>query len=136
MIETQTAKPAFRVKGLPGHWEQFALCVLFHLLFPLLPVGVEYSTAGVVSGGTVTMATAIYAITVGNSSKSRLLFGTCVILCVLFSLSFGLLVGSTNATAAANARFYSGCALALVFLVHGLERYNRHVVDRTPYWEF
>lgn len=123
-------------KGLSPEWEDFGLCMMFHLLLPLLPLAVEYFAVGKVTGPSVTMASAMYVIAVGSSSKSRLLFGICIVLCILFSVAYGLLHTSPSPSADQQAIRYSGVALTGIFLVHSLERYNRHVVNRTPYWEF
>lgn len=128
-----------RVPGLEAHWEQFLLCVLFHLLLPLLPIGIELWVSHRVTDTTLTLGAAMYAISIGSSSKSRLMFGFSVVLCIIYSIAFGVLTGGTAQSPGAGSLFgnaYATIALLLIFLVHAGERYNRHIVDRAPFWEF
>jgi hypothetical protein len=87
---------------------------------------------------TANLTVSIYAITLGGSSGNRLLFGLGIAIGLIFAAAFGnavarppqaVVLGVSHATPAL-------IALLLLVLVHSLERYNRHVVDRTPFWEF
>jgi hypothetical protein len=123
-----------RLPGLPPEWENFDLCMMFHLPLPLLPLGVEYVASGKITGPSVTMASGMYVIGVGTSSRSTLQFGLRFVLCILNSVAYGLLIAKPGADS--TAIYWSSAGLILIFVMHALERYNRHVVDLDPYWEF
>ena len=125
------AKP---VPSLPAHWEEFFLCLVFHMMLPLLPIGIELWQAGMVSAKSLTLGAAMYVISIGGSSRSRLMFAAAVGFSMLLSALFGLLAGQVIAEAGAG-RFAAG-AVMVVFVVHMMERYNRHVVEQKPYWSF
>lgn len=132
---------AKRIPALPPYWEQFLLCVLFHLALPLLPIGIEIWQKRSITDSSLAMGTAMYAISIGGSSRSRLMFGLMVATSIVYSVVFGVLGSqeirvppSLSFNSFANA--YAGWALVAIFVIHALERYNRHVVDRAPYWEF
>lgn len=132
---------ARRIPGLPEHWQHYVLCLVFHLLLPLLPLGVELLVAQKVSVSSLSLSVAMYSISIGGSSKSRLQFGLSVVICIAYSIVFGLTVPGAPAAAQvsqtlANSSGYGAWALLFIFVYHALERYNRHVVDRAPYWEF
>lgn len=126
-----------RIPGMPPHWAEYILCLVFHLLLPLLPLLIEFISTRRIGGSSLTLAVAMYAIGIGGSSRNRLLFGLTVVVSIIYSVAFGLLLGKgvqDDGTGAST--FYASWALVGIFVIHALERYNRHVVDRAPYWEF
>lgn len=125
------AKP---VPSLPREWEEFFLCLVFHMMLPLLPVGIEQWQAGTVSAKSMTLGAAMYVIAIGGSSRSKLVFGITVAGSIVLSVLFGLLAGQVIPEAGAG-RFAAG-SVAVVFVLHMMERYNRHVVEQIPYWSF
>lgn len=39
------------IPGVPDHWQNFGLCLMFHITLPLLPLGLEvWRTANVTAG--------------------------------------------------------------------------------------
>ena len=132
---------AKKIPGLPGHWQQFVLCLVFHLVLPLLPLGVELLVAQRISVSSLSLSAAMYSISIGGSSKSRLQFGLSILICIAYSIIFGLTVpgapASSQVAQALNpSSAYGAWALGFIFVMHAAERYNRHVVERAPYWEF
>lgn len=143
---SRPAKPRKRIPAIPGVWEQFFLCVVFHLALPLLPLAIEFWQKHTVTNSSLTLGAAMYAISIGGSSKSKLMFGSMVVVCIVYSIAFGVLVshppppmpvaGAPPPVLNTAANMYAGWAMLAIFFVHAMERYNRHVVDSTPYWEF
>lgn len=127
---------ANRIKGLPPHWEEYLLCVLLHMALPFLPLLFEllFSSTSTVSEKSLMLFSAMYALSIGLSSNSKLMFGFTVVISIFFSVAFGVVAGGGNSIP--NSEVYSYLALLGIFIVHGLERYNRHVIDQTPFWDF
>lgn len=121
--------------GFPAHWQQFINCCLFHFLVPLLPFGMEWFVDGRVSPGTLTGGAAVYVLVIGNSSRNAALFGLSAALGIVYTVLFGLVIGHV-AVASARAPVFVFWSVAMFVLFHGVERFSRHVMDRSPYWEF
>jgi hypothetical protein len=132
---TELAKKSpTRLPGIPEHIQEYLLCIPFHLLFPFLPLLVERIVLGHVEDKTLLLFLAVYPLSIGVSSRSRLLFGITVVICLVFSTLFGLASGKIEMWGTGSQIGYT-CLLA-VMLIHACERYNRHVADRQPFWEF
>jgi len=127
---------ANRIKGLPPHWEEYFLCVLLHMALPFLPLLFEmlFSNTSTISEKSLMLFSAMYALSIGLSSKSKLMFGFTVVISIFFSVAFGVVAGGGNSIP--NSEVYSYWALLGIFIIHALERYNRHVIDQTPFWDF
>ena len=127
---------------IPDHWQHYLVCLLFHLLLPLLPIGIEYFITGYLKTSTLTISAAMYAISIGTSSKSILEFGVCIAGSFIFAVMFGtntafevgapiekLIVWNNSKTSAI-------VFIIVVLVFHAVARYNRHVLLRQPFWEF
>ncbi len=123
-----------RLPSVPEHMEQYSLCILFHLLLPLLPLGVELVVLQHVEHKTLLLFLAIYPLSIGVSSRSRLMFGITIVLGIVYSIFFGMIVGGI--AMARITYLVSYLCLAAVVLIHAGERYNRHVAEREPFWDF
>lgn len=128
-----------RVPSRPSHWEQYLLCIGFHLLIPLLPLGSEMALARTVSATSLHLVASTYATSVGVSSRTALGFGFGRLVSMPFAIFFGVGAAESlppNHLGILEARWLPLVVIAGIFGVHTLERYNRHVVDRLPCWEF
>jgi len=76
----------------------------------------------------------MYAISIGMSSRSRLIFGAGVVISIIFAVAYGMLLG--QAPPLTNCGKLALGAIVFVFVFHGLERYNKHVADQEPFFEF
>lgn len=134
---------------LPHHVEQYLICLVVHLLFPLLPVLLEWGIARRVAADTLYLVAAMYGVTIGMSSRKGLGMVIGVVIGVVFTAFYAVLahvrVIQEAARAAgdleqhAHAAHVSGplipaTAIAFVFLIHAVERYFRHISERAPYW--
>ena len=124
---------AFRMPGIPKPIQEYVLCILLHLLLPFLPLLIECGVQGRVDQKTLLLFLAIYPLAIGVTSKSKLMFGITVVIGLAFSAFFGLASGGIRLSELTFTMAY--LCLAVVMLVHVLERYNRHVADRQPFLE-
>lgn len=127
-------RTTFRLPGIPKHVQEYALCILLHLLLPFLPLLIEYGVQGRVEQKTLLLFLAIYPLAIGVTSQSKLMFGVTVVIGLVFSAFFGLASGGIKLSDFTSNTAYF--CLAAVVLIHALERYNRHVADREPFLEF
>jgi hypothetical protein len=122
------------IPGVPDHWQNFFLCMSFHILLPLLPLALELWRKNGVSTQSATLVAAMYAISIGGSSRSKLIFGLGVIISIVFSVAFGLSRGKDGGLPGSQGLAIG--SILFIILTHGIERYNRHVAERTPFWVF
>jgi hypothetical protein len=122
-----------KTRVIPEEWEHFLLCIILHLLFPLLPLVFELWFTGKVSNNALFLSTAMYSVAIGMSSTSRLIFCCCFISGFVFALLNGVALDPSKIPKhAVELALFS---LAAIFLTHGTERYNKHVREKTPFWE-
>jgi len=135
-IQGVAGKPAGarRIPGIPDPWQHFLLCLVFHILLPLLPLGIEWWSRGKLSTGSATLVASLYAIGIGGSSRSRLLLGLGIVVSIIFAVAFGcsLAVNGSLRQSVASAEI----AILFMLLCHTGERYNRHVAEQMPFWKF
>jgi len=122
-----------RLPHLPKHWENFLLSLTFILILPLLPIIIEYWRSQVVEIDELLLTASMYAIGVGATSASRLMFVFTIIMGVCFAFAYGSVKGSQNALPLSDMLAYT--SIGVIFIIHALERYNIHVVDMKS-WEF
>jgi hypothetical protein len=127
------AKAKKSISGLPVRWQNFLISLTLHLGLPLLPLGLERWFSGHVEVKSVALTAALYSMAIGLSSRSVGLFGLGVLMCVAFSAAFGFL---SKQPELASADIFSYIAIFFIFTCHAIERYNRHVVDEAPFFEF
>lgn len=90
---------------------------------------------GAPTEGTISITAAMYSIAIGMSSRNSAMLAICILISITFSAVFDI-VTAGSATSLDNVHLYSGGSILIVFVIHILERYNRHVADCTPFWEF
>jgi hypothetical protein len=127
-----------RIPPMPTYWQNFGLCLLFQMGVPLTPIGFELLFTHAIRVSSVDLTTSLYAISLGISSQSRLSFGVCIMVGVIFAALFGQRVSTelSSTTQLGTGLLGPFIVIGVLFLLHGAERYNRHVVDRAPFWEF
>ncbi|KPM77524.1 hypothetical protein [Pseudoalteromonas sp. UCD-33C] len=126
---------AKRIPALPNEWGDFFTCVLLHMLLPLLPLLIEFWMKGAPTDSTLAITASMYSIAIGLSSRSAAMLGLCILVSIIFSVVFGI-VSAGSSTQLSDLKLYSGLSILFVFIIHTLERYNRHVVDCVPFWDF
>ena len=121
------------IPGIPQQWQNFLSCVVLHVALPLLPLVLEYWFSGKVDEKSAVLTAAMYSLAIGLSSRSLALFALCLMSGVLFSAAFGFL---TKTPGLGQANFGAYVAIGTIMGVHVVERYNRHVIDQTPFLDF
>lgn len=90
---------------------------------------------GAPTEATAAITASMYSIAIGLSSRNSAMLGFCILISIIFSVVFGVV--SAAATSQLNdVKLYSGLSILCVFFIHIFERYNRHVVDCIPFWDF
>lgn len=130
---TQKAPPR-RLPQLLANIQEYLLCILFHFAVPFLPLLLELIVLGRVEHKSLYLFIAVYPISIGVSSQSRLQFGFTVVVGLVFSSIFGLESGNLKITPSCSLGGYA--CLLLIMLMHAVERFNRHIRDGEPYWNF
>jgi len=98
-----------------------------------LPLLLEYWLTNGITEHSLMLVASLYAISVGVSSSSRLFFGVGIVSGLIFAVAFGAI---TSGQALENSATLAGWAIAAIFIIHSCERWNLHVVDEKPYWNF
>lgn len=126
--------PTKRIPALPAHWQHFVLALLLVLVLPLLPLPVEFFITGDLETKTLFLAGAIYAISIAAASSSLAIVIIALIISILMSLGFAVVL--SKVTIGSAAAWVSMSVIISMMLLHGCERYNKHVADRKPFFEF
>jgi len=129
-----TRKAPWRFPRLSDPVQEFFLCILFHMLLPFVPLVAEIAVLGRVEKKTVLLFLAIYLVSLGVSSHSRLMFGATIVFGLMYSMFFGL--AAAGGDLAAPVIGFGYLILTLGMLFQAAERYNRHVVEQDRFWEF
>lgn len=134
-------KPAtqrrLRIWGLPEHWQEYLCCLVLHIVAPVLPLALERVLSGRIRDESVLLWLAMYAIAIGITSASKLLLACTMMVGFFYSAAYGWSAAGMRATEAFGGVVTAAWWVALfIGGVHALERFNRHVADRNPFWEF
>ena len=123
------------IKGLSDEATEFCTCLILHMLLPLLPLVIEaWKTNGDPTDVTLAITTSMYSISIGLSSRNKGIFSLCFFISILFSMAFGLLIGGVMVLVFIQT--FSISTISSIFILHACERYNRHVVEIVPFWQF
>lgn len=124
------------ITGISEAETEFLTCIILHMLVPLLPLLIEtWKTQGNPTEATFAITAAMYSISIGLSSRNKGIFSVCLFISFLFSMAFGLIIGA-SAGALPLLKFGSIITIIFVFIIHSCERYNIHVVECAPFWNF
>lgn len=114
------------------HYQEYGLCILFHLMFPLVPMCLEQWISGSISSKTLLLSTAIYAIAIGNGSCYRFMLGLGVFIAFIFCVLFGVI--SAGITNLPNVDISAKVTLIFLFLSSLVEKYTVHVSEEKMFW--
>ena len=78
----------------------------------------------------------MYSVSIGLSSRNKASFSYCFFVSILLSMAFGLVTASQAPGALPSVQGFSLLVIGSVFVIHACERYNRHVVESLPFWDF
>ncbi|ENV36837.1 hypothetical protein F959_01644 [Acinetobacter venetianus RAG-1 = CIP 110063] len=126
---------AKKFPGLNEAWTAFLLCILAHMLLPLLPLGIEWLITNTISDNSITITIAIYAMGIGMSSTNPIIALICILIGFIFSVLYGVTLTASMKDIELNLAIstWSKFALGAIFIPHAIERYNRHVANLQPF---
>lgn len=113
--------------------QSFLASIALHQILPLIPLVIEYKYLGFVSDRSLTMTASIYSFSIGVSSRSQATLGLCILIGILMAASYGAVKECTSEN---HPEFYEMLAfwlIALVFIIHFIERYRRHIMEDEEY---
>lgn len=135
MTQASIKKPV-AIKGVSEEATEFITCLILHMLVPLLPLILEaWKTKGSPTEATLAITASMYSISIGLSSRNKAIFSLCLFISFLFSMAFGFVIGGTTESLPL-VKFGAIATIVLVFGIHACERYNKHVVECMPFWNF
>lgn len=127
------------VNNLKAHlrdscFHNYLLSILYHLLLPLLPCGLELWITKSITDKSLFITASIYSITIGNDSNYKLLFGISIFVSIIFAFCYGWSMRSDEALAYSTN--FANIAILFLFCSAAVEKYGTYVIKRSPYWEF
>jgi hypothetical protein len=91
-------------------------------------------TIDTISSKSLALYASIYSVSIGAASRSRLIFGLAILGSIFFASLFGLAAG--YAFSYADYRWLTIGYLAVISCIHGAERWNRHLFEKKPFFQF
>lgn len=118
---------------MKNHIQSFVVSILLNQLLPLVPLYFEFSSNGGVTEQSLTIVASMYAFAIGFSSKHLVLFGLSLLLGITQAGRYGIASGELVINFYSTVPFW---IITIVFLTHVIERFDRHVRSREPYFLF
>jgi len=109
-----------------GH---FIAAVIFFQILPLTPLWFEFKHTGDIKMDSYILCVSVYCFAIGFSSKN---IGQLAICFLIGLLQAGSYSGDTTSTAF-ELQNLTNFSLLLVFIMHLVERYKRHVEGNEPF---
>jgi len=133
--DTQSSSSNYhRFPDIPFQWQHFILSIIYLTIIPLIPLGLEFWFTGSIKTQTLALTTAIYSVTIGSSSSSRLLFGVGIVTGILFSAVFGKVLQPGTELVGSNVACYA--TLIILSVINILGRWNEHMAEGKKFWRF
>lgn len=133
-VRPHSTMPTPQIPPLPKPFQHFGVSLLFVIILPLVPVGLEAWIKPAITATTITLAASMYAVTIGTSSRSPLLLA----LGVVSGLAFGMLFGAAlqSGTMPPYTVVAATITILAVAVVHCCERWDRHACKQERFLEF
>lgn len=131
---TNEKRKRLRLPVIPKHYQHFGVSVIFIVFLPLLPLFLEYWFLSKISAQSLTLATAIYAVSIGASSTHTIIFGLAIPVSIAFSAAFGVVISIESPPPGCS--YAAAISIIVISVIHVGERWNRHAVDKKPFWSF
>ena len=109
------------------NWQHFSASFICAVLFPLLPLAIEFFVTGTVSDNSVLISSIMYCSAIALASDSVLVFVLGFLLSIILSMAFGITFYN-NQAAPSGSHMLSLIAIGFFGFSHSLQRYNQHVV--------
>lgn len=117
-------------------------------VLPLLPLIAEQWVTGHIKEDTWSVTAAMYAAGIGATSRNQIVFVLSFIVAAAMSFAYGLDLAVAKSTLqvsggatpsssnAGGSHFGALSVIVLVTIVHVVERFGRHFIERRPFLEF
>jgi len=119
--------------GLPNHVQDYLSCLLMHMGLPFLPLIVELMLTRQIDPKSVYLFAAIYPTTIAVTSYDKLQRNLAIWIGFMFAAAYGVSV--RPGPKIDHGTEFAYASVAIFFLLHAVERFQRHIVDRTPFPE-
>lgn len=113
------------IVDISSKWRQFGSSLAYSIVLPLVPLVIEFVYDGKITAQSLTLATAIYAATIGLSSKNAVLLSITLFVSIIFAVAFGRIMGAGSVPDGCSAAAL--LSLTAITVVHVCERYIKHV---------
>lgn len=113
---------------VPIHWQHFLGSIVAAIVFPLLPLGVEYWSKQSISHGSLLIAAIMYISGMAIQTRSTFI----LILGFLASLAFSVMYGNFLETQGGSDQTSHVAWFAIAFfgISHAFDRYVSHIILR------
>lgn len=121
-----------------NNYQDFFTSILLHLLLPLMPLIFEHNYTDFISERSLTMTASIYAFSIGVSSRNKVTLAVCIIIGLLNAGNYGATILSdknseVNHTTFDFMSFGAFWLIVLIFLIHAIERWIRHISENEEF---
>lgn len=124
-------------------WEHFLASVLLSVIFPMLPLGIEFYRTWQISESSALIASVMYCSSIAIFSGNLVVLGLGIIVSVIMSVLFGAsqvaILAATNSSkvvADGNDTWVALFCILVFTLTHIVQRYNLHVVKGDNFLTF
>ncbi|MBM9500115.1 hypothetical protein JWG44_07615 [Leptospira sp. 201903071] len=119
---------------IPIRIQSFILSILLNQTLPLIPLVIELFYKKTILQSSLVLTASIYSFTLGIVSINQMYFGFSILVGLLSGCYYGSVLQTDNALPLqSNLSFW---LIALMFLLHTIERFDRHINNREPFFLF
>lgn len=118
---------------MKDNYQSFIASIALHQILPLMPLFIEFMYLNHVTDKSLTMTSAIYAFSIGVSSRSQATLGLCILIGILMSASYGAIKQYPVDSYPACYTFLSFWLILIVFAIHLIERFRRHINENEDF---
>lgn len=120
---------------MKNNYQDFWTSMLLHLVLPLMPLIFEFNYTSHISVQSLTMTASIYAFSIGVSSRNKVTLAFGIIIGLLNAGNYGVTLKNISIENSIEILKYdfltegSFWLIVLIFSIHTMERFNRHVSE-------
>lgn len=121
------------------HIGHFVSAVVFFQILPLIPLWFEYQHTGDISTDSLILCSSMYAFATGFSSKYEWQLSLCFLIGILLAGTYHSNGNSEADTVLSAFPLYNSgifYTIIIVFIMHFIERYSRHISSKEPFFLF
>lgn len=110
--------------------DNFISSVILVIFLPLLPLLLEFLLKKEMPSDSAALTASFFALALGSSSKVKSFFALSIFNGVLFSAAYIIVLSKININ---SIQIYSYVSISIFAILHGAERYIRHIKDGDPF---